>query len=89
MDGFTVNLLPPTKLNFTDYRRGEWKKLGVKSKVDGVAFAETTHGDVFVFDRSARSDGHCMVYWYGHEQNTVEPFAESFSACVQRFHDAK
>jgi hypothetical protein len=25
------------------------------------------------------------VYWYNHEENTVEPFAASFAECVRRF----
>lgn len=81
-EGFTATVLPPAKLDFKSYRRAKWEKLSVESEVDGFAIAETEHGDVFVVDVA---DPGGTVYWYDHEQNTVEPFADNFAACVQRF----
>jgi hypothetical protein len=83
IEGFTARVLPPKKLNFKDYRRDKWEELGVESDVDGIAFAETDHGDVFVFVTSKKKDA--AVYWYNHEENTVEPFAASFAECIRRF----
>jgi hypothetical protein len=82
IDGFTARVLAPTKLDFKDYRRDKWDQLGVESDVDGIAFAATDHGDVFVFDAS--KNGHA-IFWYDHEQNAVEPFAASFAECIKRF----
>ena len=81
--GFTVRILSPKKLDFSGYRREKWKRLGVNSTVDGIAFAETDHGDMFVFDISRNRSGE--VFWYDHEQNTVEPFAAGFAECIRRF----
>lgn len=83
IEGFTARVLAPKKLNFKDYRRDKWDELGVESDVDGIAFAETDHGDVFVFDTSKKNGG--AVHWYNHEENTVEPFATSFAQCIRRF----
>jgi hypothetical protein len=83
IDGFTAKVLPPKKLDFIDYRRDKWDELGAESDVDGIAFAETDHGDVFVFETSKKKNA--AVYWYNHEENTVEPFAASFAECIRRF----
>jgi hypothetical protein len=82
IEGFTAEVLPPAKLDFKSYRRAKWKKMSVESDVDGFAIAETEHGDVFVIDVA---DPGGPVFWYDHEQNVVEPFADNFAACVQRF----
>jgi ribosomal protein S19E (S16A) len=82
IDGFTARVLAPKQLDFKDYRRDKWDELGVKSDVDGIAFAATDHGDVFIFDAS--KNGHA-IFWYDHEQNAVEPFAASFAGCIKRF----
>lgn len=89
-EGFTAKVLPPAKLDFRSYRRGRWKKLGIEdAQVDGVMFAETGHGDVFVFDVSAAPDkagaSDYPVFWYDHEQNTVGPYASNFAECIKRF----
>jgi hypothetical protein len=36
-----------------------------------------------VFDASKKNGG--AVYWYNHEENTVEPFAACFAECIRRF----
>ena len=55
---------------------------GCGCEVDGIAFADTDHGDVFVFDAA---DARGAAFWYDHEQNAVEPFAASFAECIKRF----
>ena len=84
-EGFTARILPPEKLDFTGYRRGQVPDLDEEqSQIDGVMFAETEHGDVFVFDVSAK-DSDYPVFWYDHEQNSLEPFAPNFAECIKRF----
>ena len=80
-EGFTARILPPSKLDFRDYRRGKWDD-AVETDVDGVMFANTDHGDVFVFNVAEKD---WPVYWYDHEQNMVEPFAPGFAEAIQRF----
>lgn len=83
--GFTAHILPPARLDFKNYRRGKVADLDEEqSQVDGVAFASTDHGDVFVFDVSAKEKDY-PVFWHDHEQNTLEPFAPNFAECVKRF----
>jgi hypothetical protein len=83
IDGFTARVLAPKRLDSRNYRRDKWETLGVESDVDGVAFAQTDHGDVFVLEASKKNAG--AVYWYDHEQHTVELFAASFAGCIRRF----
>ena len=84
-EGFTANLLPPEKLDFKDYRRGKVPHLDEEqSQIDGVMFATTDHGDCFVFDVSAKGNDY-PVFWYDHEQNSLEPFAPNFTECIKRF----
>jgi hypothetical protein len=84
-EGFTATVLLPTKLDFKDYRRGRVSGLDKEqSQIDGVMFAETQHGDAFVFDVSAKGSDY-PVLWYDHEQNTLEPFAPNFAECIKRF----
>jgi hypothetical protein len=86
VEGFKAKVLPPGKLGFRGYRRGKVKDLDEDSaRIDGVQFADTDHGDVFVFDVSGHNGGDYPVYWYDHEQNSYEPFAPDFAACVRRF----
>lgn len=83
--GFTARVLPPPKLAFKNYRRGCVPELDEEqSQIDGVMFAETEHGDAFVFDVSAKGDDY-PVFWHDHEQNTLEPFAPNFAECIKRF----
>jgi hypothetical protein len=56
---------------------------GEDAEIEGVMFAETDHGDVFVFDVSAKGDW--PVFWFRHEENTMEPFAPNFAGCIKRF----
>jgi hypothetical protein len=85
VEGFKAKVLPPQKLDFRSYRRGKPKDLDEDfAKIDGVQFADTDHGDVFVFDVST-GDGDYPVYRYDHEQNSYEPFAANFAACLKRF----
>ena len=88
-EGFTARILPPAKLDFKGYRRGRVKDLDEESaRVDGVKFADTDHGDCFVFDVSADrppAAGDVPVYWYDHEQNVMESYAANFAACIKRF----
>lgn len=85
IEGFTAKVLSPTKLDFKDYRSGRVLNLDEEqSKVDGVAFATTDHGDAFVFDVTSRNSDY-PVFWHDHEQNTLEPFAANFAECIQRF----
>src|SRR5688500_11091247 len=88
-EGFTAFVLPPKKMNFRDYRRGKMKDLLFDEEslaVDGVMFADTEHGDAFVFDLAQRdAAGNYPIYWYDHEGNAMEPFAPAFAACIRRF----
>lgn len=85
MEGSTTTVLPPHKLNFKDYRKGRVPELDEEqSQIDGVMFAETDHGDVFVFDVSSKLCDY-PVYRYDHEQNSLEPFAANFAECIKRF----
>jgi hypothetical protein len=88
-EGFTARILPPTKLDFKGYRRGKVPDLDKDSaRVDGVRFADTDHGDCFVFDLSAQdtpAGSDLPVFWYDHEQNVMEPYAPNFAACIKRF----
>ncbi len=84
-EGFTAGILPPTKLDFKDYRSGRVPDLDEEqSQIDGVMFADTEHGDAFEFDVSTKGPDY-PVYWHDHEQNTLEPFAPNFAECVKRF----
>ena len=83
--GFTASVVPPTKLDFKGYRRGRLRELDEEqSQIDGVMFAETEHGDAFVFDVSGKGSDY-PVFWHDHEQNTLEPFAPNFAECIKRF----
>lgn len=84
-EGFTAKVLAPQKMDFRDYRRGKVEHLDEEqSKIDGVVFADTEHGDCFVFDVSTKG-GDYPVYWHDYEQNSLEPFAENFAGCIKRF----
>lgn len=85
MKGSTTTVLPPQKLDFKNYRRGRVPHLeGDDAKVDGVMFASTDYGDCFLFDVSAKGKDY-PVFWYRHEENTLEPFAPNFAECIKRF----
>lgn len=85
IEGFTAQVLLPSKLDFKDYRSGRIPNLDEEqSKIDGVAFATTDHGDAFVFDVASKNSDY-PVFWHDHEQNTLEPFAANFAECIQRF----
>jgi hypothetical protein len=87
-DGFKVRVLPPAKLDFKTYRRGNTNGLGFDEaslQVDGVVFADTAHGDCFVFDVSDSGAGDYPVFWYDHENSAMEPFAPGFAQCIRRF----
>ena len=87
--GFSAFVVPPKQIDFRGYRRGKLKDLlGDEESlaVDGVMFAETEHGDAFVFDLAQRdAAGNYPIYWYDHEGNAMEPFAPTFAACIRRF----
>jgi len=84
-EGFTASVLLPAKLDFKGYRRGRLPGLDKEqSQIDGVMFAETEHGDAFVFDVSTKGNDY-PVLWHDHEQNTLEPFAPNFAECIKRF----
>lgn len=84
-EGSATTVLPPEKLDFNDYRRGKVPYLeGDDAEIDGVMFASTDFGDCLVFDVLAK-DGDYPVFWYGHEENTMEPFAPNFAGCIKRF----
>lgn len=84
-EGFTATVLPPAKLDFKGYRRDRIPELDEEqSQIDGVMFAETDHGDAFVFDISTKGEDY-PVFWHDHEQNTLEPFASNFAECIKRF----
>jgi hypothetical protein len=84
-EGFIASVLPPEKLDFRTCRRGRMRNLDEDSaRIDGVLFAETEHGDCFVFDAAAKGDDY-PVFWYDHESSCFEPFAEDFAECIKRF----
>ena len=88
-EGFTANVLPAAKIDFRGMRRGKMKDLlGDEESlaVDGVMFADTDHGDAFVFDVSQKdAGGNYPVLWYDHEGNAMEPFAATFAEAIKRF----
>ena len=85
MEGSTTSVLLPQELDFNDYRRGKVADLEEDdAEVDGVMFAATDAGDCFVFDVSATGNDF-PVFWYRHEENTMEPFAPNFAECIKRF----
>ena len=85
LEGSTTSVLPPAELDFNDYRRGKVPELeGDDAAVDGVAFATVDSGDVFVFDVAAPG-GDWPVYFYNHEENSLEHFAANFAECIRRF----
>jgi len=85
MEGSTTSILPSQELDFKGYRRGKVPYLeGDDAEVDGVMFAANDSGDCFVFDVSAKGSDY-PVYWYRHEENTMEPFAPNFAECIKRF----
>ena len=88
-DGFSAFVVPPRKMDFRGYRRGKMTDLLFDEEslaVDGVMFADTEHGDAFVFDLAQRdAAGNYAIYWYDHEGNAMEPFAPTFAACIRRF----
>ena len=83
--GFTVHVLPPTKLDFRSYRIGAIEAEDDKSNsVDGIMFAGTDHGDCYCFD-VRRDRKECEVFLYLHEFNCFEPYAANFAECIKRF----
>jgi len=85
MEGSTATLLIPAQLDFKDYRRGKLPDLeGDDAEIDGVMFATVDSGDVFVFDVRDKGPDY-PVYFYNHEENTMEPFAANFAECIKRF----
>jgi len=85
MEETFTGILPPRKLDFKNHRRGKVPYLeGDDAEVDGVAFAEMDNGDCFVFDVSVK-DSDYPVFWFRHEENTMEPFAPNFAECIKRF----
>jgi hypothetical protein len=85
MEGSTTTVLAPAKLDFKDYRRGKVSFLeGEQAEVDGVMFASIDNGDCFVFDVSAQGSDY-PVFCHNHEENTLEPYAPNFAACIKRF----
>lgn len=85
LEGSITKILPPQKLDFSDYRRGALKDTDEDSAaIDGVAFAEVDSGDCFVFDVGTKGDDY-PVYFYNHELNAMEPWSATFAECVKRF----
>lgn len=85
LQGYLTTVLLPQRLDFHDYRRGKVPFLeGEDARVDGVMFAFTNAGDCFVFDVAAKTKDY-PVYWYRHEENTMEQFASNFAECIKRF----
>ena len=85
MEVTSTIVLPPQKLDFKNHRRGQVPELvGEDAEVDGVEFAEMDNGDCFVFDVPVKGNDY-PVYWYRHEENTMEPFAPNFAECIKRF----
>jgi hypothetical protein len=88
-EGFAAHVLPPNKLEFRGFRRGKMKELlGDEESlaVDGVMFADTDHGDAFVFDLAQKdAAGNYPIFWYDHEGNAMEPFAPTFADAIKRF----
>lgn len=83
--GFVAHVLPPSKLDFKNHRRGKTGGLDQEqSQIDDVVFASTDHGDCFVFDVSGAGNDP-PVFWHDHEQNSLEPFAPNFMECIKRF----
>lgn len=80
-----TTILPPAKLDFKNFRAGQVQYLeGDDAKVDGVMFASTDFGDCYVFDVSVKGDEY-PIYWYRHEENTMEVYAPNFAECLKRF----
>jgi hypothetical protein len=84
-EGFTVQVLPPAKFDAKTYRAGALECHDDESNaVNGVMFASSNSGDCFCFD-VRRDRKELQVFWYKHEYNYFEPYAENFAACIKRF----
>ncbi|BDI30039.1 hypothetical protein CCAX7_20900 [Capsulimonas corticalis] len=83
-EGFTVQLLEPSDLDYVHYRRGVLRSEDEETnEIDGVMFAETLHGDCLCFDFSGDVTEPSVVI-YLHEMNYFEPYAANFTECLQR-----
>jgi hypothetical protein len=81
-EGFTASILPPTELGVEGH---EVEFHDEESKaVNSLTFATTEHGDCFCFDVQ-KGKKEYAVFLFKHEMNLLEPYAESFAACIKRF----
>ena len=84
-EGFTVRIVPPSRLEFSIFRKsGAAGGNDPDSKIDGVMFGTTDHGDAFCFDVGGKGSEY-PVFHYQHEMDLFEPYADSFAGAVKRF----
>jgi hypothetical protein len=84
VEGFTVHVLPPDRLDFASYRKGTIELSDEESgEVDGLMFATTDHGDCLCFDL-ATAEPDYPVCLHDHELNGFESYAANFAECLQR-----
>lgn len=81
-EGFTASILPPTELGVAGY--ADELEDEESRAVNGLTFATTGHGDCICFDVQ-KGKKEYTVYLFKHEYNLLEPYAESFVACIKRF----
>lgn len=79
--GLTASFLAPDELG-TEGCKNDFEDEESKA-VNGLTFATTAHGDYFCFDvEKGRKE--YAVFFFKHEYNLLEPYADNFAACVKR-----
>jgi hypothetical protein len=84
IEGFSVRIVPPTRLDARRYRKGRVSVTDRDSEaVDGLLFATTGHGDGFCFDLAVAGPEY-PVYLYDHDLCAYEAYSADFPACIRR-----
>ena len=84
IEGFTVRILAPARLDARRYRKGKIRVTDEDSEAaDGLLFGTTGHGDGFCFDIAVPGPEY-PVYLYDHDLCAYEAYAPNFPACIKR-----
>ena len=87
LEGFTVHILPPEKIDASGYRKGMIDADDESRNVDGIMFAATEHGDCFCFDAQEGRKEYA-VYLFQHEGGYFEAYTDNFVQCLRRWAEA-